>query len=43
MWGLDSDGVYDPRSDIRAQQFVVNVLSDMGATPATPDPGLVVP
>jgi hypothetical protein len=43
MWGLDSTGVQGPRVDPRAQQFAVNVLSDMGALPYTPDPALIIP
>ena len=47
VWALDSDQGFDPvnppRVDARAQQIFVNVLSDMGARPTTPNPGLVVP
>ena len=43
VWGLDSDGVSPPRADFRMQQFVVNVLSDLGARPITPSSGLIVP
>ena len=43
MWGLDSTGVIGARVDQRAQQMTVNVLSDMGAKPFTPDPGLIIP
>ena len=47
VWALDSDQGFDsvdpPRVDTRAQQIFVNVLSDMGARPTTPNPGLVVP
>jgi hypothetical protein len=43
MWGLDSTLVNSPRVDRRAQQFAVNVLSDMGANPLTPDSRIVVP
>ena len=42
VWGLDSDGVINPRVDIRAQQIAVNVFSDMGAKPQTPFAGIVV-
>jgi hypothetical protein len=43
MWGLDSFGVIPSREDVRAKQFAVNVLADMGVLPFTPDPGLVLP
>lgn len=43
MWGLDSTGIPSPREDPRAQQFVTNVLVDMGARPLTPTSGLVIP
>jgi hypothetical protein len=46
MWGLDSTGVggaLGPRVDFRAQQFVVNLLRNMGALPSTPDPALIIP
>jgi hypothetical protein len=42
LWGLDSDGVTNPREDTRAQQIAVNVFEDMGAIPQTPDPFIVV-
>jgi hypothetical protein len=42
VWGLDSDGVFNPRVDIRAQQIAVNVFLDMGAKPQTPSSGIVV-
>jgi hypothetical protein len=42
-WGLDSSGVYPPQADPRIKQFVVNVLSDLGARPVTPNDGVVVP
>ncbi|MBW4553039.1 MAG: hypothetical protein KME35_18300 [Aphanocapsa sp. GSE-SYN-MK-11-07L] len=42
VWGLDSDGVTDPREDICAKQITVNVFADMGAKPQTPDAGIVV-
>ena len=32
-----------PRTDTRIKQFAINVLSDMGAKPLTPDDGLIVP
>lgn len=43
MWGLDSDSVNPPRQDVRAQQFAVNVLADLGAKPLTPASNIVVP
>lgn len=43
MWGLDSDGVQTPRTDIRAKQMAVNILADMGAKPQTPDANIIVP
>jgi hypothetical protein len=43
MWSLDSTLVDPPRVDARAQQFAVNVLGNMGARPATPSSGIVVP
>jgi len=43
MWGLDSDRVTNPRASTAARQMFVNVLSDMGVRPATPNPGLIVP
>ena len=47
VWGLDDDHGLNysvaPRADIRAQQMFVNILADMGARPATPKAGLVVP
>jgi uncharacterized protein YaiE (UPF0345 family) len=42
-WGLDSDGVTNPRVDPRVQQITVNILADMGARPKTPNPGIIVP
>jgi hypothetical protein len=42
-WGLDSDDVFPDRSDVRIKQFVINVLSDLGARPLTPDNSMVVP
>jgi hypothetical protein len=42
-WGVDSDGVNPARADPRTKQFVINILSDMGARPLTPDDGLSVP
>jgi Domain of unknown function (DUF4347)/Domain of unknown function (DUF4082) len=42
VWGLDSDGVPNPREDARAQQIAANVFKDMGATPQTPSSGIVV-
>ena len=43
MWGLDSDRVTNPRASTAARQMFVNVLSDMGVRPATPNAGLIVP
>jgi hypothetical protein len=43
VWGLDSDGVVNPREDNRAQQIAVNVLASMGARPTTPSSYIVVP
>jgi hypothetical protein len=43
VWGLDSYGVVNPRTDARAQQFAVNVFADMGAKPQTPNAEIVVP
>jgi hypothetical protein len=43
MWGLDSLNTSPPRVDVRAQQLFVNVLSDMGARPLTPNSALIVP
>jgi hypothetical protein len=43
VWGLDSDGVTNPREDNRAQQIAVNVLASMGAKPTTPNSYIVVP
>ncbi len=43
VWGLDSDGVPNPRVDSRAQQIAVNVFADMGAIPTTPDSHLIDP
>ena len=42
VWGLDSDGVTNPREDNRVKQIAVNVLADMGAKPQTPSSGVVV-
>jgi Domain of unknown function (DUF4347)/Domain of unknown function (DUF4082) len=42
MWGLDSYGVTNPRTDTRAQQIATNVLTSMGARPQTPSSGIVV-
>jgi hypothetical protein len=42
-WGVDSDGVSPPRDDPRFKQFVVNVLTSLGANPLTPDDGIVAP
>ncbi|MBW4550074.1 MAG: DUF4082 domain-containing protein [Aphanocapsa sp. GSE-SYN-MK-11-07L] len=42
MWGLDSYGLDDPRTDIRAQQIATNVLTRMGARPQTPSSGIVL-
>jgi hypothetical protein len=42
MWGLDSDGVTNPRVDIRAQQIATNIFADMGAKPQTPSAGIIV-
>ena len=47
IWSLDSGDGISPvnpsRVDARAQQIFVNILSDMGARPTTPNPGLIVP
>jgi hypothetical protein len=43
VWALDSFGVIPARVDPHAQQMAVNILSDMGAKPLTPSPGLIVP
>ena len=43
VWGLDSDGVTNPREDNRAQQIAVNVFASMGAKPLTPNSYIVVP
>ena len=43
LWGLDSDGVTNPREDIRAKQIAVNVLASMGARPLTPGAKIIVP
>jgi hypothetical protein len=43
MWGLDSTGISPFRADTRAQQFVVNILGDMGAVPYTPSARLILP
>jgi hypothetical protein len=43
VWGLDSDDVDPPREDVRIKQFVINVLSDLGARPLAADSGMVVP
>jgi hypothetical protein len=42
-WGLDSDGVNPARDDPRIKQFVINVMSDLGARPLTPDDLMIVP
>jgi hypothetical protein len=42
-WGLDSDGVVPSRVDPRLQQLTINILSDMGAKPLTPDSQLIAP
>jgi hypothetical protein len=42
MWGLDSDNVLNPRTNLLSQQIAVNIFKDMGALPVTPLPGLVV-
>ena len=42
-WGLNSDGISPPRDDPRIKQFAINVLKDLGATPLTPDDGMIVP
>jgi uncharacterized protein YaiE (UPF0345 family) len=42
VWGLDSDGVTNPRVDSRVQQIAVNVFADMGAKPTTPSSGLII-
>jgi Domain of unknown function (DUF4347)/Domain of unknown function (DUF4082) len=42
MWGLDSYGVSNPRTDSRAQQIATNVLTGMGARPQTPSSGITV-
>ncbi|MBO3463431.1 DUF4082 domain-containing protein [Aetokthonos hydrillicola CCALA 1050] len=43
VWGLDSDGVTNPREDNRAKQIAVNVLASMGVKPLTPSSFIVVP
>jgi hypothetical protein len=44
MWGLYTPWwISASRADPRAQQFAVNVLADLGAKPATPSSGIVVP
>jgi hypothetical protein len=43
VWGLDSDRVPNPRVDSRAQQIAVNIFSDMGALPSTPNNNLINP
>jgi hypothetical protein len=43
VWGLDSNGVTNPREDSRAKQIAVNVFADMGAKPQTPSSGIVIP
>lgn len=43
-WGLDDNHAFQtntPTSDVRIQQATVNLLADMGAQPATLQPGLV--
>jgi Domain of unknown function (DUF4082) len=42
MWGLDSYGLAESRTDLRAQQIATNVLTSMGARPQTPSSGIVV-
>ncbi|ACK73468.1 Ig domain protein group 1 domain protein [Gloeothece citriformis PCC 7424] len=42
-WGLDSDDVSPAREDVRVKQITVNILADMGATPQSPDPNIIVP
>ena len=43
MWGLDNNGAFGGGQDSRIRQFVINVLSDLGAKPLTPSPGMIVP
>ncbi len=43
VWGLDSDGVTNPRSDVRAQQMTVNIFADMGVLPTNLSGQLVMP
>jgi Domain of unknown function (DUF4347)/Domain of unknown function (DUF4082) len=43
VWGLDSDGVINPRVDSRAQQIAVNIFTDMGSKPQTPNGGIIIP
>ncbi|MBW4584577.1 hypothetical protein G7B40_011160 [Aetokthonos hydrillicola Thurmond2011] len=43
VWGLDSDGVTNPREDNRAKQIAVNVLASMAVKPTTPSSFIVVP
>jgi Domain of unknown function (DUF4347)/Domain of unknown function (DUF4082) len=42
VWGLDSDGVTNPRVDSRVQQIAANIFSDMGTKPQTPSNGVIV-
>lgn len=42
LFNSDSPRIRKPRVDSRAQQIAVNVFADMGATPQTPDSGIVV-
>jgi hypothetical protein len=43
MWGLDDFGVSPARASQATRQMTVNILSGMGARPATPNGGLIVP
>jgi hypothetical protein len=46
MWVLDHSvvpGWAQPKTDARGKQFVINILLDMGARPATPDAQVVLP
>jgi hypothetical protein len=44
MWGLYTPFSVTPsRVDPKAQQFATNVLSDMGAKPVSPSPGIILP
>ena len=42
-WGLDSTGVSPPRESRGIKQLMINVLSDMGASPVTPASDIIVP